>query len=211
MTGAINQLDKSARHTGRLNRLQSRFTKDARGLGMARMTLGDDRVTRRDRCGKVSACDAIVGIGKVVRAKDNDWPHRSEHRTNAGSRVDRRNSPGFCASGSSGLTKLVGRARQLTIFQTRRFGQPRFCMGRFNQEFRAGFNGTGISFQEIGESRSRPASHFSGRFCRHGQDGVNFAPRTDWKQLRQSFCGRGIHCLKSRSALALHPSAIEND
>ena len=209
--GTVDQLDKPGGHPCRLSGLKTELGEQQSGAGVRRVSLGNDRVTRSDRRGKVTACNTVVGIREVVRSKNHDRTDGAQHGSNVRLGIDGRVRPRTIPGTGSRLTQLVDRAGQFSRLQSRLNGQASLTVGDRHNVGRAGLDPTGIVFQEGGKLLSRPASHSC---CSSGgvlNDLFNLGPGADRKLLGQGLFVRGIDGLKGFFSGGSPPLTIHED
>src|SRR5580692_11035150 len=108
------------------------------------MGLGDDRVSGCYCGGKVASADAVEGEGKVIGAEDDDGADGREVRADIFFEVEGGVAPGLLASRGCGLTKLVGGARKLDVFETRAGGKSGLFGGGCDDGGSVGFDVGGV-------------------------------------------------------------------
>ena len=125
--GTVNRLHGSARQPDLLNRGERLFRQKLTGPWVARVRLGDDRVSGRDGRGKISPGDPVECQREIVGTEDGHRSsERAEHRTDVGLGVDGGLGPASLARRRGGLSELIAGARQLDVGQPWRERKRRF-------------------------------------------------------------------------------------
>ena len=171
------------------------------------MSLGNDRISRRNRRRKIAACYAIVCERKIVWPKNQDWTEWRKHGTDVQFRVNRRQGPRTFERGGGSLTQLVCRARQFHIREARSFRQRSFSMCGLDNFSFARFNPV-CKTRQIFCDLFRRCRAQNGRGFNSGiQRIAAIRPNARWKFFRQFFAGRRIVRVKSSAGLGRAPFA----
>ena len=193
----VDHLHRRGRQPTARQRFRRGFGQQARGAQVARVGLGDNRVSCRQRRGKITARDAVEGEGEVVGPKDHHRPAQGgKDRADIVLRIDRRHAPGTVARGSRRLAKLSGRARQLHRAQTRLCRQPRLTVRHRRQRVCTRLDRRRVSLQKD-RYRFRPR----GNHLRRGgfacpQRMLHLGPARNRVLLREALPRRRVHRLK---------------
>ena len=178
---------------------------------MRRVRLGDDGIARRNRRRKIAARHAVVGEGKIIRPEAQHRPDGREHGPDVQLRINHRQCPRAIERGGGGLAKLVGRARQFHVRETRRFGQRGFCVRGFDEFRFARLKAFGEARQEFGKLLRRRGAQAFGGGGSGVQGRVAIGPSADGKSFGQRLAGGGMVCVKSSGGLRVAPLAGEEN
>ena len=107
---------------------------------MRRIGFGNHRIARSDRCGEITAGDAVKSEWEIVRSKHRHRPERDVTGADVGLAIDDRHLPRLIANRFGSHPQLIDGPGQFDIRKPRGFGQTGLSMRDLHKLVAIGFD-----------------------------------------------------------------------